>query len=65
MLTQDQIFGILRHLLTTAGGALVAKGLVDETMMLEGVGVAMSLVGFVWSVIAKRKAEAVDSETEA
>lgn len=63
-LTKDQIYGILRHVLTTAGGALVAKGVVDEAMMLEGVGIVMSIVGFAWSYISKKNAEATEA-TEA
>ena len=62
MLTQEQIFGIIRHLLTTIGGALVAKGVFDESMMLEGVGAVMGLVGFVWSYVEKQKAEAAAAE---
>jgi len=62
MLTQDQIYGIIRHVLTTAGGALVAKGVVDEAMMLEGVGIVMSIVGFVWSYVAKKNAEGAEAE---
>lgn len=62
MLTQDQIYGIIRHVLTTAGGALVAKGVVDEAMMLEGVGIVMSIVGFVWSYVAKKNAEGTEVE---
>lgn len=62
MLTQEQIYGILRHVLTTAGGALVAKGVVDEGMMLEGVGIVMSIVGFVWSYVAKKNAEGTEAE---
>lgn len=64
MLTQEQIFGIIRHLLTTIGGALVAKGVFDESMMLEGVGAVMGLVGFVWSYVEKQKAEAAAEAAE-
>jgi hypothetical protein len=54
-MNQEQILGLLRHVLTVAGGALVTKGLVDESMLLEGVGIISSIVGFVWSYIVKRK----------
>lgn len=53
-LTQDQWLGIIRHTLTFAGGILIAKGLVDETLWAEITGGAVALVGALWSIIAKR-----------
>jgi hypothetical protein len=53
-LTQDQWLGIIRHALTFAGGILITKGLVDETLWAEISGGALTLVGAIWSVIAKR-----------
>jgi hypothetical protein len=53
----EQIAGFIRHTLTLVGGIAVAKGLMDEQMMLEGVGILMSAIGFVWSFKAKDKAE--------
>jgi hypothetical protein len=55
-MTQEQLLGVLRHILTVAGGALVTKGYIDEAGLLEGTGLIVSLVGFVWSYLAKRKA---------
>jgi uncharacterized membrane protein YeaQ/YmgE (transglycosylase-associated protein family) len=54
-MNQDQVFGIIRHVLTGIGGALVAKGVIDEGMALEATGIIMSIVGFVWSYIVKQK----------
>ncbi len=51
----DQIIGLARHLLTTAGGILVAKGVIDETSMLAVVGSLATIVGVAWSVYAKRR----------
>lgn len=53
-LTQDQWLGIIRHTLTFAGGILITKGLVDESIWAEISGGAIALIGAVWSVIAKR-----------
>jgi hypothetical protein len=53
---KDQINGLIRHTLTIAGGALVTKGVIDEGVMMECVGIAMSLVGVVWSFIEKKNA---------
>jgi hypothetical protein len=50
---KDIVLGIGRHLLTIAGGALVARGSIgaDEAQVLVGSGVA--LLGVALSVITK------------
>lgn len=55
-MNKEQILGIVRHVLTVVGGALVAKGFIDESVLLEGVGLITSIIGFVWSFKAKRDA---------
>lgn len=52
---KEQLFGLMRHALTIAGGALVTKGVIDEGMAAELVGIAMSIVGVVWSFTSKKK----------
>lgn len=52
---RDQIIGIIRHALTFAGGFVVAKGYASEEVMAEAIGGTMSLVGIVWSIVAKAK----------
>jgi hypothetical protein len=52
---KEQILGIIRHALTFAGGVLVTKGLIDEGMVTELSGAAMTLVGGIWSIIDKSK----------
>lgn len=47
--------GLIRHLLTFAGGYAVAKGYLDEGTMLELVGAITTVVGTVWSLWAKEK----------
>ena len=61
-LTQEQIFGIIRHALTAMGGALVAKGVIDEAGLTEAVGALVTLIGVVWS--AKSKKEEAPAEIE-
>lgn len=56
-MNQDQISGIVRHLLTTVGGISVMKGWMDEEAVFELTGLLMSIFGFVWSFAAKRKAD--------
>jgi len=53
-LTKEQILGIVRHALTFIGGLVVMKGLVDETLVTELIGGAMTLTGAIWSIINKK-----------
>lgn len=50
---KDQILGLVRHTLTFVGGILVAKGLVSEGVVTDVVGAVLTLVGSLWSVMAK------------
>jgi hypothetical protein len=52
---KPQISGIIRHILTFAGGIIVAKGLVSETLAVELVGSLSGIIGLVWSVLSKKK----------
>lgn len=54
-LTKEQILGIVRHALTFIGGIVVARGLVDETLVTECIGAALTLTGAIWSIINKNK----------
>jgi hypothetical protein len=51
---RDVILGIIRHILTTAGGGLVAKGTLDGDEMSQLAGGIVAILGVVWSVLAKR-----------
>jgi hypothetical protein len=51
---KEQIFGLVRHALTIVGGALVAKGLIDESIVTDLVGIGMSITGVIWSMKAKK-----------
>jgi hypothetical protein len=52
----DIIAGIIRHLLTAAGGVLVAGGYLTSDQWTTIAGALAIIVGVVWSVIAKRAA---------
>ena len=54
MIDKEQVLGLVRHALTFIGGVLIAKGLASEGQIGEMIGAAMTLVGTVWSVLAKR-----------
>lgn len=55
-MNQDQVLGLARHLLTTLGGVLIAKGLLDEASSTQVIGALSTLVGVVWSIMSKKKA---------
>jgi hypothetical protein len=56
-LSKEQLLGILRHVLTFAGGFLVLRGLVDESLVMELSGAIITLVGGIWSILDKNKKE--------
>jgi hypothetical protein len=41
--------GIIRHLITTAAGALVANGTIQSSQSQQFIGAAMFFVGIAWS----------------
>jgi hypothetical protein len=53
---KELVGGIVRHVLTLAGGALTANGALDPTQAETLVGAAMAIFGVAWSVWAKRQA---------
>lgn len=55
-ITKEQVLGIVRHTLTFVGGIVVMRGIVDETMVTEIIGGAMTLIGAIWSIVDKNKA---------
>jgi len=56
MFTREQVEGVVRHVLTFAGGWFIAQGWVDETMMMEAIGGVVSIVGVAWSYMSKAAA---------
>ena len=53
-LTKEQVLGIVRHTLTFIGGIVIARGLVDETLVTEVIGSVLTLTGAIWSIIDKK-----------
>jgi hypothetical protein len=53
-LTREQVLGIIRHVLTFAGGIVLAKGLVDQGTLDAIIGSAITLTGAIWSIVAKK-----------
>jgi hypothetical protein len=54
MVQKEQIMGLVRHGLTFIGGILVAKGLASEGQIMDMVGMLMTFVGTLWSVISNK-----------
>ena len=52
----DSIKSLIRHVLSAAGGFLVAKGLVSADQLPEIVGAVITLVAAAWGVLSKKKA---------
>ena len=56
-MTQDQVGGIVRALVSAAGGYFVGQGLIDaQTMMTVG-GAVTTIAVAVWSMYVKRAAK--------
>jgi len=55
---KEQILGLVRHALTIVGGALVAKGYIEEDILGEAIGGILSIAGVIWSILDKKKKKA-------
>ncbi len=53
-MNKDMVMGLLRHLLTVAGGALAAQGALTTDEATQGAGALLTLIGIAWSVYSKR-----------
>lgn len=49
------LMGVLRHVITAAGGALVANGYVSQQDNTELVGAVLTILGVVASIAAKKR----------
>jgi len=52
-MNKEKVLGIVRHLLTFAGGVLITQGVIDDAVFTELFGAAMTLIGGIWSVVDK------------
>ena len=50
----EQVKGLIRHVLTFVGGIAVAKGIFDESGVSEIIGAVMTVIGTVWSIASKK-----------
>ena len=54
-MNKNKILGIIRHVLTTAGGWAVGQGFLGADVMLEIAGGLAALVGVLWSYFSPEK----------
>jgi hypothetical protein len=52
--TRSMLLALLRHGLTTAGGALTTQGLASSDEVNQLAGAVITIVGIVWSIFEKR-----------
>lgn len=52
---QDDVMGILRHVLTTGGGVLVTDGYLSASQSQDAVGAILVLLGIAWSLWNKQQ----------
>jgi uncharacterized membrane protein YebE (DUF533 family) len=58
----SNLASLVRHILTAAGGFLVAKGLASADQLAELVGAVVSIAGVGWSVYNNKKAAKAASD---
>jgi hypothetical protein len=51
---KTKIEGVVRHILTFVGGILVMQGIIDDSVLNEVIGAAVTLAGTLWSIFAKK-----------
>lgn len=54
---KNAVLGILRHILTTAGGFLGGEGVLTGDDVNAAVGAIMTIIGIAWSAFDKYKTE--------
>lgn len=52
-MNQEILLGLVRHVLTTAGGILVTKGYADSSAVETGSAALVTLIGVLWSIAHK------------
>ncbi len=55
-MNKESILGIVRHVLTFAGGYVAAKGIADQALVNEAIGAVMTIAGIAWSIAVKKAA---------
>lgn len=53
-MNKEQVLGIIRHTLTFVGGILIIKGLSSEAVINETIGVVITAIGAIWSIVKNK-----------
>ena len=64
-MNRAQLLGLVRHLLTAAGGGLSANGLASQDEVQQIIGGLVALAGVIWSYLEKRSRDAAASANSA
>lgn len=59
-MNREAILGVIRHILTFAGGVMVTKGFATADEATAAVAALVTLIGVVWSVIDKTRRRRVE-----
>ena len=54
-MNKESILGIVRHFLTFGGGFMTQNGMASNDEVTTGVSAAVTLIGVIWSIMAKKK----------
>lgn len=54
----NAVLGIIRHILTAAGGSLVTNGTLSDGDLQTGIGALVTVIGIAWSIWDKKKSTA-------
>jgi len=52
--SKEQMKSLVRHVLTSLGGLLIAQGYVDHELVSEIVGTGVAATGLIWAVWSKK-----------
>jgi hypothetical protein len=54
-MTSEQIQGIVRHVVGALGAIAIARGIADESVVVQAGGALSTLVAVAWSVVSKAR----------
>lgn len=58
------VISLVRHVLTTIGGVLIAKGMVDESQVNEIVGGLSVLAGVIWGYHNSQRSRKIPNQQQ-
>lgn len=56
-MTKEQVFGLIRTILSAIGGVLATKGLIESSMVEPLIGAIVTIGTAVWSYKSKKTSE--------